>query len=139
MKNIPTGIWVVVLYLGLTTLWGGYIYTSYLISGQDANHPYHAAFANHGLFDWAWIYFKQVWVLGACALLFRLNAKATIGFFVYFCLSTVSSVWMFVESNPQSIAELIGLAICAAFGPFIIGAIYLYVVQLSNKGVLKNP
>lgn len=138
MKNIPIGIWIISLYLGLSTLWGFYVYTSYLIIGQDASNPYHIALANHGLLDWAWIYFKQCWVLGSCALLFRLNAKATYGFFVYFCISIISSIWMLVESDPKSTSELIGFAIGAAFGPLLISGIYLYVMQLSNKGVLKN-
>jgi hypothetical protein len=137
-KNKPIGIWIVCIYLGVTTLWGLNLYTDYLITGHDANNPYHVALSSHGLLGWAWIYFKQFWVLGSCTLLFRLNAKATYGFFVYFCISIISSIWMLVESEPQSTAELIGLAIGAAFGPMLIGGIYLYVVQLSDKGVLNN-
>jgi hypothetical protein len=138
MKRIPIPVWLITLYFGLTSIWGFYVYLSYLLGIKNPNAALNTMLSNYGVVDYLVIFTKLAITITACILLFLIKRVALIFFISVLAITIASLAWFSIKNN---VIEMVGittfLIVNVAIGVGVWVAVCFYVNSLIKKGVLN--
>lgn len=138
MKRIPIPVWLITLYFGLTSVWGFYVYLSYLLGIKNSNAALNTMLSNYGIFDYLVIFTKLAITIAACILLFLLKRVALKFFIAVLVINITSLAWFSIKNNA---IEMVGittfLIVNMAIGVGVWVAVCFYVNSLIKKSVLN--